>query len=118
MYRLYCLLMCLVCSAPVCADTETPLLDLSFNPETDATSTASVSGDDTAFGATALAGDPAVQAQRNKEERRAARDRILSALGVSRFMPSGHFNAFKHDGRWSLSLDDEENVTLRMRMRW
>lgn len=118
MYRLYCLLMCLVCSAPVCADTGTPLLDLSFNPETDAASTASMSGDDTVFDASALAGDSALQALRNKEERRAVRDRILSALGVSRFMPSGHFSAFKHDGRWSLSLDDEENVTLRMRMRW
>lgn len=117
MYLFLCLLGFLVLSGSASAEMAEPLQSLSFNSNSAlATSLAPM---EDVMAATAWSDDdPAARSLQLREQRRSARERIFEALGVSRYLPNGHFAAFGHDARWSLSLQNEESVVLRLRMKW
>lgn len=118
MYRLCSLLMSLAFSFPACAGESELLPPLSFNPEGGALTSSAVSMDDTVV-PVAWAGEDLVPRSRQARERHSiSREKIFEALGLSRYLPSGQFTAFGQDGRWSLSLHEDESVTLRLRVKW
>jgi len=118
MYRLCCLLLCLAFSLPVGA-VETELLPpLSFSPEASSLTSSTISIDDVAAAVTWAGDDLASRSMLAKERRGAMRDKVFAALGLGRYIPSGHFTTFGHDSRWSLSLHEDEKVTLSLRIKW
>lgn len=118
MYRVCCLLSCLACSLSVSAVAAELLPPLSFNAETSSLTSSAMSMDDSAAPVLWAGDDLAARSRLAKERRGAMRDKVFAALGISRFIPSGHFTTFGHDGRWSLSLHDDEKVTLSLRVKW
>lgn len=118
MYRLCCLLSCLAFTLPACAGESELLPPLSFNPELDALTASAIAMDDTAAPVAWASDDPAPRSRRVRERQSISREKIFEALGLSRYLPSGHFTAFGQDGRWSLSLHEDESVTLRLRVKW
>lgn len=122
MNRICCLFSCLAFSGLACAGEAGVLQPLVFNQAEDSLTPPITSMDATATAAVAeLRWNDAELASRslsNRDQRRASRERVFAALGVSRYIPSGHFMAFGNEGRWSLSLDDEDSVTMRMRVQW
>lgn len=117
MYLFLCLLGFLVFSVPASAEMAEPLQPLSFNAN-NALAMSSLPLEDMAASATSTDDDPAIRSLQLREQRRNARERIFEALGVSRYLPNGNFAAFGHEARWSLSLQNEESVVLRLRMKW
>ncbi|MDQ8036858.1 MAG: hypothetical protein REI12_05515 [Pedobacter sp.] len=57
-------------------------------------------------------------AELNRERRAAMREHLLDSIGLSQYLPRGHFNTFGHDTRWGLSVHEDLSVTLRLRMKW
>lgn len=119
MCRVPCLLLCLGLSLPACAEVDKPLFQFDSNSYSEMVAANATGHDD------AMAAEPSLfashvtePARMNREQRRAARDRLLEILGLARFMPAHSFTAFGHDARLSLSMQDEDSVTLRMRIRW
>lgn len=118
MYRVACFWLCLAASVPACADLDKKQpLQLAFNSVPDLSDSGLTSSYPSAD--IALTGFSALEpVKQSREQRRAARDRLLEALGISRFIPAGTFSAFGNSARWSVSMEDEDSVVLRMRMKW
>lgn len=116
MFRWPCLMLCLGLSLPACADVDKPLFQFESQPPV---VDLSLSGhEETEAGPAVFANHVAEPAKMSREQRRAARDRLLEKLGLARFIPARSFSAFGHDARLSLSMQDEDSVTLRMRIKW
>ncbi|MGH8494215.1 MAG: hypothetical protein ACRERR_14080 [Moraxellaceae bacterium] len=106
------LLLILLC-ASACADE---LPEFHFNLEQN--SAMLTDGDSLTPEALQLTNAGATPAELNRERRAAMREHLLDAIGLSQFLPSGHFNAMGHDTRWGLSVHEDLSVTLRLRMKW
>lgn len=118
MFRCSCLMLCLGLSLPACADVEKPLFQFDTQTAME-TADPAINGHEEAVAGPALfANHVAGPAKMSREQRRAARDRLLEKLGLARFIPAHTFSAFGHDARLSLSMQDEDSVTLRMRIKW
>lgn len=118
MNRICCLVACLTLSGWACAEEAELLRPLPFSQGSDSLTSLMLPMDDIVAAVSGADNDLASQPRQGRDRRSATRERVLEALGVSRYIPNGHFTAFGKDGRWSLSLHDEDSVVLRMRIRW
>lgn len=113
MHRLSLSLLLLLLSTIACADE---LPEFHFNTEQNSTlfsDDASLPPDTLQLSDTSLS-----PSELNRERRAAMRERLLDSLGISRYLPRGHFNTLGHDTRWGLSVHEDLSVTLRLRMKW
>lgn len=118
MNRLCCLLACLAFSGQACAGEAGLLQPLVFSQAADTPTPPDAAMNETVAELMWADTDLASRAWSNRDQRRASRERVFTALGVSRYIPSGHFTAFGNEGRWSLSLNDEDSVVVRFRVKW
>lgn len=118
MFRWSCLMLCLGLSLPACADVEKPLFQFDTQTRIVMADSALTTHEDALAESSLFASHVAEPARMSREQRRAARDRLLEKLGLARFLPARNFSAFGHDARLSLSMQDEDSVTLRMRIKW
>lgn len=113
MQRLPLSLLLILLSATACADE---LPEFHFNMDQKATLLSdedSLSPDTLQLSNTGLS-----VSQLNHERRAAMRERLLDSLGLSSYLPNGHFSTLGHDTRWGLSVHEDLSVTLRLRMKW
>lgn len=118
MNRLCCLLAGVVFSGLACAGEATLLQPLVFSQAPDTLTPPNVAMDETVAESMWTDTDLASRSWTSSDQRRASRERVFTALGVSRFIPNGHFTAFGNKARWSLSLNDEDSVVVRFRVKW
>lgn len=116
MHRLSCLFCGLALSLSASADSDVPAFAFAVRPAVPIS--ISPFQEDGTLPLTPVAGDEPDALASSRERRRAARERLLSAMGLDRFVPALNFTTFGREARVSLGLQEDGNVSFRLRVKW
>lgn len=111
MYLFFCMVLSLFLSQQALADQDT-------EPHFTFVTAPTASADNVPEQGAAATQPDASTLEQARMERRNLRQRLLDTLGISRFVPHGHFSAFGLATHWTMVVPDEETVALRVSARW